>query len=359
MAATLISSRDLQDQLGYLVEPTDPRVDLISPDHRYVVELKQRLTSVRDLHAAALQLALYLGEAKAVHGEVRAILLVHAPRVTADRLKREWEKLAHVLRPELASHLVLVAFGADGEVVLPPPDPVVRRLIDVVRPLIRSTKSEVQRPGGRWDRKGFAVFQALFDAWLGNEPPLAIGELARRAGASHPTVAITLDRLASRRELERTSSRRASLTGIPRRSLAELVVLAPELRRTAFFADASGRAPDPEDLLKRVSTRAPSGVQIGGIAAARHYQPAFNLNGLPRVDVTVDQSVNAEWWRSVDPALTRIGSNTSSPLLVVHQSVRRPDEPSRFASPAETVFDLHSLRLAEQADDLVRFLRQS
>lgn len=343
---------------GLLASTTDARVDLISSDDGLAVLVKSELTSVRDLHAAALQLAFYVAEVGLIRDRLRGIILAHAPRVTARRMEAEWEKLGRVLDPPLVRRLGLVAFCADGEVALPPFDEQVKRLATAARPLITAAKRDVARTEVRWDRKRLEVWKVLFDAWLRNEPPLLIGELARRAGASHPTVASTLDRLELRREVQRTSSRRAVLTGPPRRSLAELVVLAPQLRRTSSLVDSSGRAPDMEDLLARLTKSALPGVQIGGVAAARHHQPSFNLNGLPRVDVTVDRRVPAGWWRQIDPALTLAGADAPSPVLVIHQTLRPPDDGERFASPAETVLDLHALRLEEQAEDLVRFLRQ-
>ena len=146
---------------------------------------------------------------------------------------------------------------------------------------------------------------------------------------------------------------------MPRRTLAELVVLSPELPADGVLRDASGRERDTVDLLWRVSTRAPRGVQIGGVAAARHYMPTLNLNGLPRLDVTVDRSARVGWWQQIDPALTRVGPEAPSPLLVVHETLRPAVTGEPYASPAETMLDLYALRLDEQAEDLAKTLRRT
>lgn len=311
------------------------------------------MNGARDLHAAALRLAIQLSEDEAT----RAVLVVQAPRVTRARLESEWSKVERTLHPDIARRLSLVALGVDGEVGIPAGDPTVAQLLEAARSLVEPERAEIARPVGGWDPKRFEVWKVLFNAWLRKEPPLAIGDVARRAGASHPTVLSTLDRLESQHELERTSSRRAFLTGMPRRSLAELAVLAPGLRQTVHLIDASGRDPAPEDLLARFLRRAPEWVQVGGVAAARHYMPAFNLNGFPRLDVTVDaRRFQIGWWREVDPALVLTGPDTPSPAVVVHLT-SSPGEGDRYASPSETVLDLLALKLDGQADDLIRSMR--
>ena len=104
---------------------------------------------------------------------------------------------------------------------------------------------------------------------------------------------------------------------------------------------------------------------IGGVVAARHYAPDFDLNGVPRLDVTAQTGTDPAWVTSLDPALRLATMQERSPVLVVHQSRRsramddgKEGGIGSFASPAETLLDLYELRLTEQADDFVRSMRR-
>jgi hypothetical protein len=101
-------------------------------------------------------------------------------------------------------------------------------------------------------------------------------------------------------------------------------------------------------------------VYIGGVAAARHYYPRFDLNGLPRLDLVTTSEVGVDWLRKLDPALRPTNDPARSPVLVVHPTedlVDGSEESSPWADPVETLLDLHELRLGDQAEDFVRALR--
>ena len=205
----------------------------------------------------------------------------------------------------------------------------------------------------------------LLDAWLRCEPPLPLHELERRSGASYPAVAATLRRLDAVGELERTTSRSAGFTTAPRKTLAEVLALGEQLRETHRFIDSSGGAPNTADLVRRIAAKAGATVALGGVEGARHYVRAFDLNGLPRVDVTVLAQDELAWVKKVDPALVEapLSAGGPSPALVVHK-LRRPEprfvqsnKQHVFADPAEVLLDLHELRLIEQADDFISTMR--
>ena len=163
--------------------------DFISADGRWAIEVKTALHGARDLHAAALQLAIYLGSAAP---RVKALLLVNAPRIGRERLATEWSKVERALHPELARRMGLVAFGSNGVVVVPEQDEVVQKVCRATSALFAPVPGERSEPvhvSAAWDRKRFEVWKVLFDAWLRKEPPLPIGELGRRAppdGDEHP-----------------------------------------------------------------------------------------------------------------------------------------------------------------------------
>lgn len=337
--------------------------DFLRSGRQEALVVKSALHGVRDFHAAAIQLALQLA---AVPGLARMTLVAYVGRISLGRIEEEWRRVLDALRPELSQRLALVALSAEGLVAFPKDDEELGWLAQRARPSLDPDAWNMRRalPAMTWTEKAFDVWMVLLDAWLGREEPLMMSEIARRSRCSTPTVAATVRHLEDRNEVSRTSARRAGLRSLPRGSLGEILVLADHLRGTARYVDGSGRRPDPEYLLHRIGKKAPTSVVVGGVAAARQYVPAFDLNGLPRVDVTTLEQ-DASWVARLDPALRPASSQERSPVLVVHHRRRaEPDEPSGrrepypLTSPAEVLLDLYDLRLTEQADDFVQTLRR-
>jgi len=258
----------------------DRGVDIISKDRRYVIETKYSIHGARDLHASLAQLAVYAG----AHPNLdRAFFIVRLPRMSTARVKQEWHRLSSVLRPEVGQRLGIVAVAPDGVIVIPD-DPETQRIAEHVRKIAADFRDDERTEGGPlWSRKSYEIWKVLLGAWLGRESALPLHEIQRRSGASYPTVSSVLDRLETLGELARGSNRSASLTGVPRRSLGEVLALGDGLRETHRFVDRSGRAPNATDLIRRIKAKAPDSA-LGGVEAARHYMPTFNLNGYPRVD---------------------------------------------------------------------------
>lgn len=273
--------------------------------------------------------------------------------MTGARLSQEWDQFNSVLQPEVARRLAFAALGINGPVTAP-----TDRLTEQAVALLGAPAA---RPGAarayRWDGKRFEVFGVLFDAWLAKEGPLPINVLLERAAVSHPTVSVTLEALREREELLRTRSRRVELARLPRRSLEELVPRLTELRETHFYVDGSGRGASPESLLARLRRKPIRGVHVGGVSAAREYWPGLNLNGLPRVDLTVAWDAPPAWLHTLDPALQRAPRSSAQVVLAVHHS-RTPLAPDASrARRATVVFDLYCLGLGEQAEDFIRHAR--
>lgn len=340
--------------------------DFESEERRYVIESRASLYGTRDLDAALMRLARVLQTKPEVS---RAILVALVPRMSVARLEKEWHHAIHVLRADVGRRLGLVALAADRDLMVPEDDPELNRLLAIARQAALRNRAD-DRGGDAhshspWSAKGFAIWEALLDAWLRCEGPLSMQELSKRSGASHPTVTGTLRRLHERGELRRSSNRGAEFASTPRRSLSEMVVLADSFRQSLRFIDSSGRRAEPTDLLRRIRKLSPGGITIGGVEAARHYVPTFDLNGLPRVDVSVDGSQSLQWVREVDPALRQARPEEPSSALVVHRgrSASRlemaPGSGLPFAGPAETLLDLYDLRLTSQADEFVQSMRRS
>ena len=357
--------RELVRQLGagWSANETsrDAGVDFVNADAQHVIATKHSIHGMRDFHASLTQLAVYLREHPAVR---RGTFVARLPRMSAERVRQEWEKVKAVLRPDLSRRLALVAV-APGDDVMVPDDADTRNIAELLHRMLEGRTSERAQGRGasRWSRKSYEVWKVLLGAWLRREGALPLHEIQRRSGASYPTVSMLLDRLQRIDELVRTSNRSAALTTLPRRSLAEVIALGDGLRETHHFTDRSGRSPNAHDLARRIKAKGRD-VAFGGVEAARYYTPDFNLNGYPRIDVTVGADADLSWVKSVDPAFAETPQTSSgSALLVVHRLLR--PEPAfvrvngaTFADPAEVLLDLHELRLTEQAEEFVQGVRE-
>jgi len=361
----------------------DAGYDFESTSGRHVLEFKQGLSSARDLSAALFQLACTLAESPQIE---RATLIAQLPRMSSGRVQKEWSRLQSTLRPDLPQRLGIVAITSDGEVAIPDTDAELDRLRALARKIF-GEHEETARPSdsstGPWTPAMFEVWSVLLDAWLRREPALAIQEIVRRSGCSYPTVATTIARLKERGEIDRSRSRGATLSSVPRHSLGEILSLTDSLRPALRFVDGSGRHMEPQSLLRRLRDRAIPGMALGGVEAARHYTPRFDLNGLPRVDVTIHGGHSLAWIDEIDPGLQLIGvvgaaSSTTthqshephtrprdrSSVLVVHTLTRPEPQFDRtssgmpYASPAETLLDLYDLRLTSQAEELITMMRE-
>ncbi len=335
--------------------------DFRTADGRLIIEFKLSILGARELHEALLKLVFVLNERPEI---AHAVLVAGYPRMSREAVLYEWERLYKAFEPSVARRLGLVAVATTGDLALPQ-EPPQHQLLAAAQEVFHqeSPASKVRPVTRKWSAKTFEVWKVLLEAWLRGEGPLSIEEIAKRSGCSRPPVNAVFELLQSKKELARGKKRSGGLSRMPRESLREVLVLANDLRRTSRFVDATGRRPDPESLARRINDKRPSGVAFGGVIAARQYQPEFDLNGLPRVDLTVHGDHSLDWLSTVDPALTEVTSDENAPVLVVHR-LSRPT--ARFddalgmqpvADPAETLLDLYDLRLVEQAEEFIRSLR--
>jgi hypothetical protein len=327
------------------------------PERMFAPELR----GARDLLAALVQLARWQQQ----QPKKRRSLWTSIPKMTRARVQQEWASFIQVIRPELAQHLGIVALTRDGAWVAPQADDAAAKEQEA-RTLLPNFGVAHVTVTPEWSPptpKFFEVWKVLFNAWLRREGPMPAIELAARSASSIPTVAAALARLRTRNEIGQARNRPVELVAFPRATLREVVALSDSLRRPLHYHDASGRPADPQSLLRQLLKWRPPGVFIGGVPAARHYDPHFNLNGLPRLDVIATNLAPGDWLRKLDPALKLVPASTPSPVVVVHGAVSRavPSNAqvaeSPWADPAETLLDLYEMRLDEQADQLVRVLR--
>jgi len=327
--------------------------DFVGTDGAVVVAVKASQGGARDLRAAVAQLACWARE----HPDARCVLLVLHSRMSADGVRAESERLQAVLRPEIAGRLGIVVL-LDDDAVMIPDDPVLHRIAACAA----TVKTKPKR--ARVDRS-YEVMRVLIARWLMKRGRIAIGELGRQAGLSHPSVRKALAAMDD--AVERKPDRSVVLRSLPHEQWARLVALAPTIRQREAFVDESGRGGDPRRLVARLARLQPAGVALGGVVGAMHWHPDLDLNGLPRLDVTVhapDGVMDIGFVERLDPALVPARGG-APPLLVVHALLRAETlfmvdtGGLPIADPVEVLLDLHELRLVEQAEALVRHMRSA
>lgn len=336
--------------------------DYVTRDDRWLVQVKQGIHSVRDLAALTVEMARGIASAPVSR---RACLALVDPRMSRERLGEEWRTLRGILHPSLGKRMALLVLQGGERWSIPDEAPILA--IGEALPRTGSsgpstTKSDHRAPS----RKSFEILKVLVHHWLLRRAPVAISELMRISGCSYPTVAEALRGWQRRDELIRHSNRRVSLRAFPNEAWGEAVALSQAFRRPMVFGTRSDRPLDLQDLLRRLERARLPGVALGGVVAARHWDPRFDLHGLPRIDLCVHApsgDVRPDLLCPLDPALLPVQEPRGSARIVVHP-LRRPEslfvEHKGFkvhvADPVETLLDLHELHLTEQTTELARRL---
>ena len=336
-----------------------------SRDGRRLLDIQLRPQGVRDLHATFLRMAQEVAGNRRV---AKAILAAWMPRPTDDRIAREWRATLDLFKPSIAGKMALVIVRPEKSLPLGEGREL-RRIGDILRAHLGRIEVPARETQAAFTPAFFEVFKVLLNQWILGRGPIAIGELMRRAGSSYPTVADALRRLERAQELARRSNRSVQLTRFHEKTWSGLLALSEALRRPRYYADSSGRRADPTDLYRRLQSMPLERVAVGGVQAARHWDPRFDLNGLPRLDVSVHAGAGAgdlAFVERLDPALKRVDSAGKGVVLAVHPLHRaepgfekNPKGKIDWADPVETLLDLHELRLVEQAEGMIQHLAGS
>jgi DNA-binding Lrp family transcriptional regulator len=364
-------------------------MDLVSPDGREVYDIKFGGRGVRDLRDAALRLATFVAR----HPEVkRGYLLTALIRISPTRARSEWDLIRQVLLPKLTARMQLVAL-VDGVEVVEPPNPT---LTPVVARFLEFARSQVARSGSRTSGSSVAqednlrasspaavmwkhleIEKVLLHRWLLGEGPIPVGMLSKQVGCSYPTVLQAIQRLSADGLIERGRGRAVALARYPRDRWPELFRAQRLTYPPIEFVDPTSAPGAVDDILRRLQRLHPKGAALGGVTAARRWDPMFDLNGTPRIDVLLHRPVTRaphgaervrdadEFVRRLDPALKRRSPHVrGSTALVVHHIYRHeplflnlPDTPIPWADPVEVLFHLNDLGLTAQAGQLLRRLR--
>lgn len=348
-----------------MAAPPGSPYELRRRDGRVVVEIKREAGAVRDLHAALIQLAKVVKRDRKI--EWGCLVLVRG-RMTAEKAFNEWTEIVDgLLDAQVRKRLALI-WIEPGSFATRPETPELQALGASLKESLEGVEAAWRGRRANVTPALFEVVKVLLHAWLRGRGPLAVGEIQSAAGVAYATAANALAFLEDRHEVTRRSDRSAELTSFPTASWSEILALSESLRRPAWYADRTGRPLDPEFLLERLQKRVPEGVAVGGVVAARHWDPSFNLNGTPRLDVTLHALTGpslADLLARIDTSLERSWRADERTVLVVHPLSRRETffervaaGPLAIADPVETLLDLQEMRLVPQAEELVRALRK-
>lgn len=363
MEQALASAVELLD-LRPNVAGGDVGFDFATPDLHTILELKVSSAGpLRGLAARATQLALAASQPTVK----RAILAWWSASFSPREIGSEWERVLSVFSAEIKTKLQLVLVSPANDVIYPADD-----LGRQVAAALRRAAAAVSRAAAAVPEQltvsrpdlSYEVLKILLLRWLRGDSPIAMGELQAQTGLTHPTVAKRIRELGP--DVERTSNRSVRLRAFPTRAWAELAALSLRVRQTVGFEDRSGRSGDLSALVVRIQRQRPSNVALGGVVGARHWQPEFDLVGIPRVDLELHAPLgNADlrFVSRIDPALVPARPEVA-PVLAVHAVIRAvslfegSERALPWADPVEILLDLYQLKLHKQADDFIRFWRK-
>jgi hypothetical protein len=371
--------------IGYHEEPEEG-ADLVSPDGGVAYEIKLTGRGVRDLRSAVVGLAIFLAHHPiAKHGYVLASLI----RISSKRVRNEWERIQKTLRQDLAARMYLVAVIDRAEVIQVPKvqhTPVVDRFLELAVTALDSASQSTSSPE-RTTRTGSSpattwkhleVEKVLLHRWLLGEKTLPIGALCGQVGCSYPTATEVIRRLSDHDLILRGRGRSVALRKYPRDRWPELLRAQRLIYPPAEFIDPIAEPGAVDAIARRLNRLRPKDAALGGVIAARRWDPSFDLNGTPRVDVVlhtpVGRAPSGEEWirtatefvRRIDPALKlRTPQARGATVLVLHPLYRRnalfleePQSPMPWADPVEVLCHLNDLGLTAQAAQLLQRLRQ-
>jgi hypothetical protein len=324
--------------------------------HR-LIEVKIGAAGVRGVRMGLMQLAYALAKRPGSEG----ILVLSDPVITEERLRKEWERAANVLRSEVMNRLILCT-EKQGRV-----SGITRSIdLDLKSTLLTVVDKERASAGPRLNRAdaSFVVPKILLHHWLTKGGFVSASWLSSISGYTYPTVAKVIDDLGGL--IERGPDRSFRLRWFPQEEFTRLVALSDRARATARYGDRSGQPRSPELHLQRLENLNLPGLAIGGVLGAKHYDPDFDLVGTPRLDISLharNHQVDLDFIEKLDPALKRINDPLEPSSVVVHtvfhaDSLFVPREDGLFwADPVECLLDLYDARLDIQAGEFLEALR--
>lgn len=322
-----------------------------------LIEVKFGIDGIRGVRSSVLQVAFPISANPALQGYV---VLADA-KISLDRIRDEWQRIAAMLRPKVSERLSLCVLQKGEKTSIPAELPKkVWQMLDAV------VAAERGRAGGSRTDYAFVIQKLLIHCWFTSGRMVTTDWLARTAGCHYPAVARTLRALGGL--IERSSDRKVRLRWFPEEEFMRMMATSAKARSTLRFRDESAQSRSIEAHVRRLEKLSPPGLAVGGVLVARHYFPALDLVGTPRLDLSLHcpgKHLNTDFIRELDPALKPVTDPLQPASVVVH-AVRHA-EPLfavrkgglAWADPVECLLDLHEARLEAQARQFLVHLQST
>jgi len=320
--------------------------------------VKFGVTAIRTVRFFLMEMACELAQ----HQEHNGFLVLPDVELTKKRLEAEWGKAASVLRPDILGRLGIWA-GRGGAWFGVPRVATIETQRSMAE-FVDSARMEFEKGYIRADLS-FLVLGLLIRQWLKGEGAMTTTWLMETAGCSYPTVASALRQIKHR--LIRHSNRSMELDRFPKEEWAEMVAAAEKARGTVRFVDRSGQPRSVDGLLRRLQRLERKDIAVGGVLGAKHYHPALDITGIPRLDLSLHcgrKEADLSFVQRLDPGLARTDRRDEPASLAVHLIRRkeslfeRGEDGWLYADPVECLLDLHEARLESQAQEMLEALQR-
>ena len=343
---------------SYIAEPNkeyDGR--WVGPGGDILVEVT-RTNNARDLRGALLALAFALRKEVPT---TKGLLVLADSKLSAGRLAGELDQFRSIVKDEVGNKIHLVAFD-EGSLRMKGLIPDINEdLALFIHDLVRHDAST---QGGRVSR--VFVQSLVIDRWLQGRAMTSSLEVKAESGASKPTVLAALEQL-MRLDVIFGDGGDFSIRPPGWEAWESMAMDLRSERKPIHFADPSGLARSPAELLKRlvkIKGRKKLDVAVSGVMAAYHFYEELNITAPPRLDLSVYNG-DFNFVRQLDAGLLEMKNLKAHAPLVLHLG-RRLRPPSRFdsadldeASPLECMADLLDLGLTAEAQDFAHHLNRS
>lgn len=348
---------DLRSEVPFDIRPDAPsnaRSDLRSDTA--VVEIKTRVSAVRNLRDGLVQLVHWLSEQPGVRG----YLLLVDPLLRRELLEKELNELQAAMRPEVAERLHLVVarrgqlerggpLGLDAQGI--PDDD--RKLLG--QGLARASDRKTRLPS---PRKREEVLWVLLERWVRRAGPVKAVRLASLAGCNYRTVAAAVEEI--RPALAEHSDRQIELLRFPEAAWRKSLAVQQKARAPRRYAFPSGASrPSEEALIEALKALRRNDIAVGGLLGARRHHPGLGGSSVPWLELCVhapQTSVDLDFVTQLDASLRPCDDRRRGPADVVLRFVRRREmlfSPDAYgvlrADPIECLLGLYEAGLATEA----------
>lgn len=321
-----------------------------------LVEVK-RSSNARDVRDALLALAYALADEP---NSSQALCLLAKSRLTEKRLSEELARFRAVVRPDLATRIMLAAVVNESGMFygnFPSDDPALKGYLNEL------VLKELSTGADRVSRE--SVMSHLAHLWLEGKNSQTMTKLQKDTRASHPTVTAALRDL-DQQGLLHTTPQGVMLNEPTWDAWRRLAEAHTRKRTQVRFIDPSGLARSATDMVQRLKSLQERGIAetaaVGGVLGAMHYYRDLDITAPPRLDLSVFDG-DTSFVRQLDSGLVVSENRNAKAVLVVHltpsgERFANASSAGRVAPPLDCMSDLLDMGLSAEARDFAYALNR-